>query len=176
MRKGNLTTRKGHTLKIIGGMALPGSVNISSKNFSSVASRQPDGSIKTTITPASPAEQWLRDAKYLPKVMKMILFIITKLKPRDRFIVFGLVLILPILISAIAGPENVEAFAGSKYELWFIWTLRVLTIGFIVYLLMSVRGYHAAEHMAIAAYERHGVDGLDRVAFTISVAVGCFFP
>lgn len=146
-------------MKIIGGMAMPKGVNITSENFSVVAKLHSNGEISHTTTPTSEAEKWLRKAKYMPKVLKMFLFIIMKLTPKGRLILLAFIIGAPLLLSATVKPEQSDALAPEVTI-----AIRVITFGIFFYLLLSVRGFHAAEHMAIAAYERHGVKGIDRLS------------
>lgn len=151
-------------MQILGGMALPSRVNISSANFSVVARAGEDGNITTTVTPVSRVETWIRKQKWFPKVPKMFVFLFTKLAPKDRFIILAILIGIPVLISALFTPEQVQDFSDSGKTDLITWGFRILTFLIIGYTFVGVRGFHAAEHMAIAAYERHGVSGLDHVA------------
>jgi uncharacterized protein YqhQ len=153
-------------MKIVGGMALPYGVQLESTEYS----------VKTTATYFAP-NQWklesevrkktalelqVRSAWYVPKVVKLWTIMIMKAKWPLRILLL-VVFVLPV-VTRLFTPSQTTATPMSP-----LWTAATLLMAVLLYVALGyffwlLRGFHAAEHMAIAAYENYGADALEHLS------------
>jgi uncharacterized protein YqhQ len=145
-------------MRIVGGMALPRGVQLESDTYSVRATYREDGRLTTAVREKTATEKWLAASRYIPKVVRLFGIIIMKFSLFGRLLFLTIVL-LPIALAVLFPTES--ASDVSDNGMWYISVLmNLIAIGAFVVIIRTMSGFHAAEHMAIHAYEKLGVDGI----------------
>ncbi len=153
-------------MQIIGGMAGKGSVSLSSTSFRVVARLKSDGDIDSSVTPLGGFRRFLRENKYLfPKVLVFMLLLVSSFSKKQLLVIGGSFPIFMIIMTMFVENAGGDPQANvESVESWMRYSRLLILLPFVWVFYKYFAGYHAAEHMAIAAYERHGPTGLDRIA------------
>ena len=154
-------------MKIVGGLALPNGVQLESTDFSVKTTVQRDEgdlwTFRSKIRQKTVSEKWVRQVWFLPKVVKLWVIILMKAEWPFRLLLiflFVLPLILPLLTATHPGSGQTST---SPYFTIATGVMAVVMYVGLGYLFWQLRGFHAAEHMSIAAYERHGGAALSHI-------------
>ncbi len=137
------------SLNILGGSSTVGSISITSDEFCSTARySKRTGKISYKVKPLPRLVKFVLKAekRYLiPQTLKLLAFFIGNLKLRDLIFISALICVVRLLESELRGK-----IAGSQ-----IIILTTVWLVLLLFVKIKIAGFHGAEHMAIAAYERN---------------------
>lgn len=134
-----------HKIKIVGGMSMPGSITLQSTKHSAIAMCVPEG-FKITVRNQPPLGGFLHEHRLLPipQTIRFVLFLLSNLSSKALALIVTVTVGLFLFGSHLPGPEPSPKVALITDVLLAVW--------FIFYL-YRIRPWHAAEHMAIGAYD-----------------------
>lgn len=151
-------------MQIVGGMAGVNSVTIETADHRSRAFLTESGEITSTVQPVSGFERKLQRAWWVPRFAKLLARVFLSL---PRFIRWGIVL-FPVAVAALvtlgqnAGLYTADEVSATSQILNII--VKFAALLFVIFMIRRAAGFHAAEHKAIHAYEKHDLSGLDKLA------------
>lgn len=153
-------------MQIISGMAGNGSVMLTSTEFKVAATVGADGGISCTLRKHNALLRFLLRHKYLcPKVAVSSLRVLSGLTTKQILLLVGFLIFSATTMQAFAQNAGGDPHANmAAIDHWMRMARPLILLPVPVFFYRYMRGYYAAAHMAMAAYERHGVAGLHRIA------------
>lgn len=142
---------------IKGGKSRPGSITIASDMFVSTARRE-DGQISCLVEriPEKIKDLHAMNVPYMPKTVRLAIFLKETMTKKDLVILF----IFFVIGYAIMNLLNLAGMESGTSENFWLSNIFLFAI-FGVVMRTKIASWHAAEHMAIAAYRRSGATSID---------------
>lgn len=156
------------SMRIIGGSVTSTSVSLHSDEYTVTSKlNKKTGVITSDIRRLNRLNRFLLHHPYLPP--RTIFFTLQLLSNSSRKMfwwtggIFLAVLVIATALLMYIGVEDTEKTTG---EFQFTsYALRPFTLVIVLAIYrVRVAGFHGAEHMATSAYERFGIDGIERIA------------
>ncbi|MDD5341985.1 MAG: DUF1385 domain-containing protein [Patescibacteria group bacterium] len=154
-------------VKIVGGMSGPYRISIMSVKYAATAVVDRNGKITCDVKPRRISSLLARlDRWPIPRLVRLCLLLLDGMPPKGMLVcAAGIVIGLACgYISRIMHPTPQPRLMSD----WQIAEFWILTVGALVYFIYILRryiaSYHAAEHMAIAAYERTGTTEVENIS------------
>ena len=148
------------SIKLIGGMSLPGCVSIFSKKYVATAKSLKAG-IRVTVRDLSLPNK-IFNIWFIPKVVKLVIFMLSAagLKVKLFF--------LSYLIVLITSNQWIQRLDNKIIERGYLWRIIFLELGILalvcLFIKTKIAKWHGAEHMAISAYKRCGLADIIEMA------------
>lgn len=154
-------------IEIIGGMASPSTVSISSSTYSATA-RYRDGEITTEVVKVTAFNKWWLENRhwYIPRTVRLVAFIWMNTSWRTKLGSVIFIVTASYLVKFISPSADQQGFTNA----YLILTLFALMI---IFIWLKIARWHSAEHMTCAAYYEEQSSELNCIRRQNRVSVHC---